>query len=205
MRLGPDELSETNCNGTAEVEQRQPTFRHEDQHNGNAESPEEQYKESLIYPLCNGVDSTYFNGPDPETEGRGAHSSDVTERRLPDGLEDGELEQSILQEEEEDETEFHGIPENLRNGRFLKISICEKCCLLHLCPFKMKEVISCVAEIMKGLCLFIIVFSSYQFFFSDVGKLTAGSLLVNPLDPINSDKIKVKIADLGNACWVVSS
>ncbi|XP_037540818.1 SRSF protein kinase 1a [Nematolebias whitei] len=147
MRLGPDELSETNCNGNAEVEQRQPKFRNEDQHNGNAESPEEQHKESLIYPLCNGVDSTDFNGPDPETEDSGAHGSEVTERRLPDGLEDGELEQSILQEE--DETECHGIPESLRNG-----------------------------------------------------KLTAGSLLVNPLDPINSDKIKVKIADLGNACWV---
>lgn len=36
-------------------------------------------------------------------------------------------------------------------------------------------------------------------------KLTAGSLLVNPLEPLNADKIKVKIADLGNACWVVSS
>ncbi|XP_007231984.3 SRSF protein kinase 1a isoform X2 [Astyanax mexicanus] len=33
-------------------------------------------------------------------------------------------------------------------------------------------------------------------------KLAAGNLLVNPLEPINSDKIKVKIADLGNACWV---
>ncbi|XP_077370293.1 SRSF protein kinase 1a isoform X3 [Festucalex cinctus] len=34
------------------------------------------------------------------------------------------------------------------------------------------------------------------------GKQTAGSLLINPLEPINADKIKVKIADLGNACWV---
>ncbi|XP_055025195.2 SRSF protein kinase 1a isoform X1 [Misgurnus anguillicaudatus] len=34
------------------------------------------------------------------------------------------------------------------------------------------------------------------------GKLPAGSLLVNPLDPLNADKMKVKIADLGNACWV---
>uniref|UniRef100_A0A8C4HDI7 non-specific serine/threonine protein kinase n=1 Tax=Dicentrarchus labrax TaxID=13489 RepID=A0A8C4HDI7_DICLA len=33
-------------------------------------------------------------------------------------------------------------------------------------------------------------------------KLTAGSLLVNPLEPVNADQIKVKIADLGNACWV---
>ncbi|XP_060914747.1 SRSF protein kinase 1a isoform X4 [Labrus mixtus] len=34
------------------------------------------------------------------------------------------------------------------------------------------------------------------------GKQTAGALLVNPLEPLNADKIKVKIADLGNACWV---
>uniref|UniRef100_A0A672PUT3 non-specific serine/threonine protein kinase n=1 Tax=Sinocyclocheilus grahami TaxID=75366 RepID=A0A672PUT3_SINGR len=33
-------------------------------------------------------------------------------------------------------------------------------------------------------------------------KLSSGSLLVNPLDPLNADNIKVKIADLGNACWV---
>lgn len=31
----------------------------------------------------------------------------------------------------------------------------------------------------------------------------AVSLLVNPLDPLNADKLQVKIADLGNACWVV--
>lgn len=31
----------------------------------------------------------------------------------------------------------------------------------------------------------------------------AGDLLVNPLEPLNAEKIKVKIADLGNACWVV--
>lgn len=31
----------------------------------------------------------------------------------------------------------------------------------------------------------------------------ASNLLVNPLEPQNADKIKVKIADLGNACWVV--
>lgn len=30
----------------------------------------------------------------------------------------------------------------------------------------------------------------------------SGSMLVNPLDPVNADKLQVKIADLGNACWV---
>ncbi|KAM4588814.1 SRSF protein kinase 1b isoform 2-T2 [Odontesthes bonariensis] len=31
---------------------------------------------------------------------------------------------------------------------------------------------------------------------------SAGGLLVNPLEPLNADKLQVKIADLGNACWV---
>uniref|UniRef100_A0A3P8S7R4 non-specific serine/threonine protein kinase n=1 Tax=Amphiprion percula TaxID=161767 RepID=A0A3P8S7R4_AMPPE len=30
----------------------------------------------------------------------------------------------------------------------------------------------------------------------------SGSMLVNPLEPLNADKLQVKIADLGNACWV---
>uniref|UniRef100_A0A665WUT0 non-specific serine/threonine protein kinase n=1 Tax=Echeneis naucrates TaxID=173247 RepID=A0A665WUT0_ECHNA len=30
----------------------------------------------------------------------------------------------------------------------------------------------------------------------------AGNMLVNPLEPLNADKLQVKIADLGNACWV---
>ncbi|XP_053248896.1 SRSF protein kinase 1 isoform X1 [Podarcis raffonei] len=34
------------------------------------------------------------------------------------------------------------------------------------------------------------------------GKSAAGNFLLNPLEPGNADKLKVKIADLGNACWV---
>ncbi|KAI3369469.1 hypothetical protein L3Q82_007684 [Scortum barcoo] len=30
----------------------------------------------------------------------------------------------------------------------------------------------------------------------------SSSMLVNPLEPANADKLQVKIADLGNACWV---
>uniref|UniRef100_A0A8C4ZFF4 non-specific serine/threonine protein kinase n=1 Tax=Gadus morhua TaxID=8049 RepID=A0A8C4ZFF4_GADMO len=30
----------------------------------------------------------------------------------------------------------------------------------------------------------------------------SASMSLNPLEPVNADKIKVKIADLGNACWV---
>ncbi|XP_048863296.1 SRSF protein kinase 2-like isoform X1 [Brienomyrus brachyistius] len=33
-------------------------------------------------------------------------------------------------------------------------------------------------------------------------KARAADLLVNPLDPRNADNLRVKIADLGNACWV---
>ncbi|XP_040295305.1 SRSF protein kinase 1-like [Bufo bufo] len=33
------------------------------------------------------------------------------------------------------------------------------------------------------------------------GKLTAADFLINPLDPQNAEKIRVKVADLGNACW----
>uniref|UniRef100_A0A8D1X0X8 non-specific serine/threonine protein kinase n=2 Tax=Sus scrofa TaxID=9823 RepID=A0A8D1X0X8_PIG len=34
------------------------------------------------------------------------------------------------------------------------------------------------------------------------GKSTAGNFLINPLEPKNAEKLQVKIADLGNACWV---
>ncbi|KAM3916251.1 SRSF protein kinase 1-like [Leptodactylus fuscus] len=34
------------------------------------------------------------------------------------------------------------------------------------------------------------------------GKLTAADFLINPLDPQNAEKIRVKVADLGNSCWV---
>lgn len=37
---------------------------------------------------------------------------------------------------------------------------------------------------------------------SEEDKFSASGFLINPLDPQNADKIKVKIADLGNACWV---
>ncbi|XP_012726067.2 SRSF protein kinase 1a isoform X2 [Fundulus heteroclitus] len=149
-RVGPDELSEANCNGHADAEERQSSCTNEDQHNGNGEPPEEQHQESPVHPLCNGVESTDFNELYCELDGRGARSSGVTERGLPAGLEEGELEQSILQEEDEEDEECrYRIQEGLRND-----------------------------------------------------KLTAGSLLVNPLEPGNAERIKVKIADLGNACWV---
>ncbi|KAI9530821.1 hypothetical protein NQZ68_000312 [Dissostichus eleginoides] len=153
MRVGPEGLLEVNCNGHVPVEQRQSQWRDEDQHNGNAEPKEkcasqeeqheEQHEESPVHLICNGVDSADLKELNTDSEGRGAHSSGLHGRRLPAGMEDRGLKQSILREEEGEDG-----PEDVD------------------------------------------------------GKLTAGSLLVNPLEPLNSEKIKVKIADLGNACWV---
>uniref|UniRef100_A0A8C7ZMX3 non-specific serine/threonine protein kinase n=1 Tax=Oryzias sinensis TaxID=183150 RepID=A0A8C7ZMX3_9TELE len=163
----PEELPDANCNGHVEVERRKPQWRNEDQHNGNAVSPEGQRVECPVYHLCNGVDSTDFNEPDTETDSRGAWRRDLTERQLSVGLEEGELEHSILEEEDEEKADcFYRRQESMRNGESL---IRDHLCSLFCC---------------------------------DVDKLTAGSLLINPLEPVNADKIKVKIADLGNACWV---
>ncbi|CAJ1085319.1 SRSF protein kinase 1a isoform X2 [Xyrichtys novacula] len=154
MRTGLDAVSEVNCNGHVEVDPRQSQWRDEDQHNGNTEptedhtSQEEQHKESLVHAICNGVDSPDLKELEADTEGRGAHSSGITEACLTAGLEEEELERSILQEGGED-CQCTTEEEGLRND-----------------------------------------------------KQTAGSLLVNPLEPLNAEKIKVKIADLGNACWV---
>ncbi|XP_062247644.1 SRSF protein kinase 1a isoform X1 [Platichthys flesus] len=153
MRAGPEGLAEVNSNGHVEVEQRQSQWRDEDQHNGNAEatekcaSEEEQHEESPAHHASNGVDSADLNDLDIQTEGRGARSSGAPEILLPAGLEEGELDQTVLEDEGED------------------------------CQYRTQE--SPIND-----------------------KLTAGALLVNPLEPLNADKIKVKIADLGNACWV---
>uniref|UniRef100_A0A669ETP2 non-specific serine/threonine protein kinase n=1 Tax=Oreochromis niloticus TaxID=8128 RepID=A0A669ETP2_ORENI len=100
LTVGPEELSEMNCNGHVE----ESDFQHsdEDQHNGNAEcteqcgSPEDQHVESPLHSMYNGVESTDFNEVYTETKGTGARSRGVTEKRFSAGLEDGELEQGKL-------------------------------------------------------------------------------------------------------------
>lgn len=74
--------------------------------------------ESPVHPISNGVDSADLNELDTETEGRSAQRSGVTERHLLVGLEEGELEQSILQEEGEDGPDCqYRTHESLRNGQ----------------------------------------------------------------------------------------
>lgn len=134
MSVGPEGLTEVNCNGHVSVDKRQSTWRDEDQHNGNAEptekcaGEEEQRNESPVYSICNGVDSGDFRELDTEIEGRGAHSSGVAERRLPAGLEEGELEHSILQEQGEDGSDCEDTTEEcLRNGQSAKIGTSGNC------------------------------------------------------------------------------
>uniref|UniRef100_A0A8C5HU99 non-specific serine/threonine protein kinase n=1 Tax=Gouania willdenowi TaxID=441366 RepID=A0A8C5HU99_GOUWI len=157
IRAPPDGLSEVNCNGHVEAEeQRRPQWRDEDTHNGNTDTTEKcgsnEHQESPLYSLCNGLDSTDFT----KSEAVVAHSSGVTHRHILSGLEEGELEQTLLHEEGEDQAS---------------------------CPYRAQE-------------------SPLDGQSSKITTQTAESLLVIPLEPLNADKIKVKIADLGNACWV---
>lgn len=110
-----------NCNGHMEADQRRSQWREEDQHNGNAERAEgrcdegERQAESPQHPVCNGVDAAGLQGLDFDLEAGGAHSGDYDQRQLPAGLEEGELERSILQGEG---SECHlSAEEHMRNGQ----------------------------------------------------------------------------------------
>lgn len=55
-----------------------------------------------------------------------------------------------------------------------------------------------------SLCFFSFWIFSPQPLSLPAASLGTSEFLVNPLEPQNAGKIRVKIADLGNACWVVS-
>uniref|UniRef100_A0A3B4ZIA1 non-specific serine/threonine protein kinase n=1 Tax=Stegastes partitus TaxID=144197 RepID=A0A3B4ZIA1_9TELE len=129
---------------------------------------------------------------------------------LPAGLEEGELEQRILREEGEDGPDcLYGTQESLRNGQSAKIRT-SNCDEVFWRLFSLAGLVWTFNRLLSHanfeiLIVRLIFYPSLSVCFSfypDVDKLTAGSLLVNPLEPLNADKIKVKIADLGNACWV---
>uniref|UniRef100_A0A673KSR9 non-specific serine/threonine protein kinase n=1 Tax=Sinocyclocheilus rhinocerous TaxID=307959 RepID=A0A673KSR9_9TELE len=58
------------------------------------------------------------------------------------------------------------------------------------------------SEPIQNMCVLLTLKPSFSFFSCTAAKIAAGNLLVDPLDLLNADKIRVKIADLGNACWV---
>lgn len=110
-----------NCNGHVAVDQSSSQWRNEDQwHNGNTQpSEEERNNESPVYPVCNG--SADVQELHAETEESSAHGSGGTRRFLPPGLEEGELEQSINQEQGEDGYNCGYTSEgHLRNGQSAK-------------------------------------------------------------------------------------
>uniref|UniRef100_A0A8C1R151 non-specific serine/threonine protein kinase n=1 Tax=Cyprinus carpio TaxID=7962 RepID=A0A8C1R151_CYPCA len=61
----------------------------------------------------------------------------------------------------------------------------------HTCEFSLDSFRSFIKN--RSLCAFICL---------SAARVRAADLLVNPLDPRNADVLRVKIADLGNACWV---
>ena len=134
MRMGPEGLTEVNCNGHVEEDQRQSQWRDEDKHNGNGESAEkyaseeERHNESPVYPVCNGLGFAELQELDTESEGRAAHRGGASEKHLPAGLEEGELENSILLEQGEDGSDCqYAAEEHLRNGQSAKINASGNC------------------------------------------------------------------------------
>lgn len=200
MGLGPEEPTEVNCNGHMEADQRWSQWREEDQHNGNAErvvghdDEGERQAKSPEHPVCNGVDAVGLQGLDFDIETGGAHSSDYDQRQLTAGLEEGELERSILQG---DGSECQlSAEEHMRNGQSVHRADAD---------VSKSRWLWLASEPLQKLKVDPSFNTSLFFLCCHAGKQTAGSLLVNPLDPLNAEQIKVKIADLGNACWVVST
>lgn len=108
------------CNGHVAADQSSSQWRNEDQHNGSAQSSEEERNnEPPVYPVCNG--SADVQELHAETEESGAHISGGTRRFLPPGLEEGELEQSVNQEQGEDRYNCgYTSEDDLRNGQSAK-------------------------------------------------------------------------------------
>lgn len=200
--VGPEEPSEVNCNGHVAADQTSSQWRSEDQHNGNSQrSEEERNQEASLYSVCNG--SADVQGLRAEAEESGGSG-----RFLPPELEGGELGQSGGQAQGEDGFSCSYAPEgHLGNGQSARGDASgEEASANRRCspvPSRLRR-----ADSRRTIWAFHVLdldASPCLPFCSVTGKLTAGSLLVNPLDPLNADNIKVKIADLGNACWVVSS
>uniref|UniRef100_A0A8C1XNP4 non-specific serine/threonine protein kinase n=1 Tax=Cyprinus carpio TaxID=7962 RepID=A0A8C1XNP4_CYPCA len=112
------------------------------------------------------------------------------------------------EEEEEDETETpdstpsvpasHDITAEATPGERSKTSISYRPVLY------INYIYIYIAFIFMFSCVSVVLTlkPSFSFLSCTAAKIAEGNLLVNPLDPLNAEKIQVKIADLGNACWV---
>ncbi|KAL1020810.1 hypothetical protein UPYG_G00004950 [Umbra pygmaea] len=184
-RLAPEGTTELNCNGLTpeeeegETEERITHWRDEDQHNGNADPADERHLQQPNE--SNGQESPcrpVCNGLlSAETTLGSAEGSEALTNQTPEtgGVTKGsETESTSFSDREEGELS----PENEKKGKNQAGSQEEpKVETLDNGQYGEQESLK-------------------------EAKLAAGNLLVNPLDPLNADRLTVKIADLGNACWV---
>ncbi|XP_064877011.1 SRSF protein kinase 1-like isoform X1 [Oncorhynchus nerka] len=143
-------------------------------------------------PVCNGLVSPETEEPKtPESEGRGALPRKVTEIRR----EASEMESTSFRVREEEELSPEEEEQEKKNQEEVTEEAQDR-------SWEEEEQNRSHGEEEEATeMLDNIQYGGEQESLKDA-KLAAGNLLVNPLEPLNAGRLKVKIADLGNACWV---
>ncbi|XP_055747173.1 SRSF protein kinase 1-like isoform X2 [Salvelinus fontinalis] len=212
---------EVNFNGLHPEEEEDETerkaqWKEEDQHNGNTDPAEDHCllqesnpQESILsnpqelkkvsngqespppQPVCNGLVSPETEEPKtPESEeGSGALHRKVTQVKR----EASEMESTSFRVREEEE-ELSPEEEEQKNQEEVTEEAQDR-------SWEEEEQNRSHEEEEATEMLDSIQYEGEQESLKDA-KLAAGNLLVNPLEPLNAGRLKVKIADLGNACWV---
>ncbi|XP_041701238.2 SRSF protein kinase 1 isoform X2 [Coregonus clupeaformis] len=206
-RLGPQGIitaGKMYCNGLHPEEEDKTKEREEDQHNGNTDpaedhgllqesnpqesNPQESKKESNgqesppPQPVCNGLVS-------PETEEPETPESEEWSGALTRKIAETETTSFRVREEEQlspEEEEHHQEKNQDRSQEEVTEEVQDR-------SWGEEEATELLDDVRQ--------YGEEQESLKDA-KLAAGNLLVNPLEPLNADRLKVKIADLGNACWV---
>ncbi|XP_052340693.1 SRSF protein kinase 3-like isoform X2 [Oncorhynchus keta] len=142
-------------------------------------------------PVCNGLVSPETEEPKtPESEGSGALPRKVTEIRR----EASEMESTSFRVREEEELSPEEEEQEKKNQEEVTEEAQDR-------SWEEEEQNRSHEEEEATEMLDNIQYGGEQESLKDA-KLAAGNLLVNPLEPVNAGRLKVKIADLGNACWV---
>ncbi|KAK6303957.1 hypothetical protein J4Q44_G00264110, partial [Coregonus suidteri] len=178
--------AEVNCNGLHPEEEEDGTeekkaeWREHDQHNGNADQTVDR---SLLQPVCNGLVSP--GTEEPDTPESGALTRKMAETEIKTKASETETTSFSGREEVELSPE-----EEEKNQERSQVEVTEEA------QDRSRGEKEATEEVLEN-----VQYGGEQESLKDA-KLAAGNLLVNPLEPLNADRLKVKIADLGNACWV---
>ncbi|XP_041713070.2 SRSF protein kinase 1 [Coregonus clupeaformis] len=178
--------AEVNCNGLHPEEEEDGTeekkaeWREHDQHNGNADQTVDR---SLLQPVCNGLVSP--GTEEPDTPESGALTRKMAETEIKTKASETETTSFSGREEGELSPE-----EEEKNQERSRVEVTEEA------QDRSRGEKEATEEVLEN-----VQYGGEQESLKDA-KLAAGNLLVNPLEPLNADRLKVKIADLGNACWV---